>query len=142
MTPSRTLTVEGKRRNSYWFVALVLIGGLVAPACTRNNPSESACAAEWNRPANDANQREAASAGFDQAIVYGWTVKSGDAGCSVTLVRDTGARWITYSGLIAPPLQGGAWDRQDGKYWGTDNPGGGPTVANARLLPVGTVDPS
>jgi hypothetical protein len=118
------------------FLVLVVVV-LLTPACG-GAPSASACAQEWNRSDNRSNQQEASS-GLEQAIVYGWTVKSGDRGCSVTLIRGPGQPWITYSRLIDPPNESGRWDSVDGMRWGADNPQGGPTQVNASLQPDGLV---
>jgi hypothetical protein len=119
------------------FLVLVVVV-LLTPACG-GAPSASACAQEWNRSDNRSNQQEAASSGLEQAIVYGWTVKSGDRGCSVTLIRGPGQPWITYSRLIDPPNESGRWDSVDGMRWGADNPQGGRTQVNASLQPDGLV---
>jgi hypothetical protein len=121
-------------------LALLGVSLLISAACATDDgaPSDSDCARVWNQPGNQANQQEVADSGLDQAIVYGWTVKSGDRGCSVTFVERTGAPWVTYSRLT-PPSQSSAWDRIEGRVWGQDNPEGGPEEANAIPTPDGTV---
>jgi hypothetical protein len=119
------------------FLALVAVA-LLTPACG-GTPSDSACAQEWNRSSNQDNQQEAAVSGFERAIVYGWTVKSGDRGCSVTFTHGPERPWIAYTRSIDPPNEPGFWDSIEGMRWGADNPEGGPTEVNASLQGDGRV---
>jgi len=96
-------------------------------------------AQEWNRSSNQDNQQEAAVSGFERAIVYGWTVKSGDRGCSVTFTHGPERPWIAYTRSIDPPNEPGFWDSIEGMRWGADNPEGGPTEVNASLQGDGRV---
>jgi hypothetical protein len=128
-------------------VAVPAIGGF-APACwhgeqaaskkaTTERPFIQNCVDLWNARENQANQKLIA-AHFTNAAVYSWKIKTGDYGCSVSVVRSNG-RWLQWGNTI-PALEGNLdWSKPvAGANWGVDTPEPLPRL-NASIRPNGKV---
>jgi hypothetical protein len=121
-------------------LALMLGITVMMAACASSTaPSETDYAAAWNSVDNGENQRQVADSDFTQAVVAGWTIKSGDEGCSVTFLRGQHGPWVTYMHQLTTGAEPSSWDLVRRHKWGEDRAEGGPEEANAALTSDGTV---
>jgi hypothetical protein len=118
--------MTSRARLAVWSLAalVVLAAGLLVERVTGpDSPSLSECAGQWNSGANTINQGKAAASSAKMVIVDSSVIKTGEGGCSVTVLEGTGGPWSMFATTTVALRQSpGTWFVQTGQRWGIDSP--------------------
>ena len=134
--------MTSRARLAVWSLAALVVlaaGLLVARVTGPDSPSLSECADQWNSGANTINQGKAAASPAKLVIVDSSILKTGQGGCSVTVLEGTGGPWLLFATTTDTLRQSpGTWFTDTGQRWGIDSPEP-EKPPNAALRPDGTL---
>jgi hypothetical protein len=134
---------SGRGLGILGLVALASIGlvAFVNGVLVGRQPTVTECVDRWNSNLNAVGQTKAATFSTDDVIVQSSVIKTGDGGCSVTVLEGgPGAAWTSFATTLRQLDKfPEAWAVRSGQHWGTDSPDPDDQTPNATVRPDGTI---